>query len=78
MWDGNQLCIKIYGEVYNQLSLSVDVHLHETNTFIPISSNFALYVLKWRAKWSIQQHNNTSIVLPLNHGHELVFIRLNG
>ena len=27
-------------------------------------------------KWSIQQHNNTSIVLPLNYGHELVFIRL--
>ena len=47
MWDGNQLCIHIYGEVYNQLSLSVDMHLHETNTFIPISSNFTLYALKW-------------------------------
>ena len=30
------------------------------------------------AKWSIKQHNNTSIVVSLNHGHELVFIRLNG
>ena len=28
------------------------------------------------AKWSIQQHNNTYIALPLNYGHELVFIRL--
>ena len=30
MWDGNHLCIKMNGEVYNQLSLSVDMHLHET------------------------------------------------
>ena len=30
------------------------------------------------AKWSIQQHNNTSIFLPLNYGHELVFMKLNG
>ena len=35
------------GEVYNQLILSVDMHLHETKTFIPISSNFALYALQW-------------------------------
>ena len=47
MWDRNHLCIKMNGEVYNQLSLSVDMHLHETNTFIPIISNFALYTLKW-------------------------------
>ena len=47
MWDRNQLCIKMNGEIYNQLSLSVDMHLHETNTFIPISSNFAIYALKW-------------------------------
>ena len=47
MRDGNQLCINMYGEFYNQLSLSVDMHLHEINTFIPISSIFALYALKW-------------------------------
>ena len=61
MWDRNQLCIKMNGEVYNQLSLSVNMHLHETNTFIPRSSNFALYALKWLG--SISQSN--SITIPL-------------
>ena len=78
MWDGNQLCIKMNGEVYNQLSLSVDMHsmrqtLHPDN--IQLCSLCS--PMAW-AKCSIQQHNNTLIVLPLNHGHELVFIRLNG
>ena len=61
MWDRNQLCIKMNGEVCNQLSLSVDMHLHETNTFIPISSNFALYALKWLGPSG--QYN--SITIPL-------------
>ena len=59
MSDGNQLCIKMNGEVYNQLSLSFNMHLHETNTFIPISSNFALYALKWLGP--SDQSNNITI-----------------
>ena len=61
MWDGNYLCIKMNGEVYNQLCLSVDMHLHETNSFIPISSNFALYALKWLGPSG--QSNNITIPL---------------
>ena len=61
MWDENQLCIKMYGEVYNQLSLSVDMHLHETKTFIPISSYFALYALQWLGPSG--QSNNITIPL---------------
>ena len=61
MWDGNQLCIKMNGEVYNQLSLSVNMHLHETNTFIPISSNFALYALQWLGP----SGQSNSITIPL-------------
>ena len=59
MWDINQLCIKMNGEVYNQLSHSVDMHLHETKTFIPISSNFSLYALKWLGP-SGQSNNETT------------------
>ena len=78
MWDGNQCCIKMYGEVYNQLSLSVDMHLRETNTSSHKLQLCSLCSPMTWAKWSTQLHNNTSIVLPLNHRHELVFIRLNG
>ena len=61
MWDGNHLSINMYGEVYNQLSLSVDMHLHEANTFIPISSNFSLYPLKWHGP----SGQSNDITIPL-------------
>ena len=38
--DRNQLCIKMNGEVYNQLILSVNMHLHETNTSSPYTTGF--------------------------------------
>ena len=60
MCNRNQLCIKMYGEFYNQLSLSVDMHLHETNTSISISSNFALYALKWFGP----SGQSNSIIIP--------------
>ena len=60
MWDRNQLCIKMNGEVYNQLILIVDIYLHETKTFIPISSNFALYALQWLGLSG--QSNNITIL----------------
>ena len=79
MWDKNHLCIKMNGEVYNQLSLSVNMHLHETKHLIPIRSKFSLYALQWLG--TSRQSNNITIsqwFFPLNHGHELVIIRLNG
>ena len=64
MWDGNELCIKMNGEVYNQLSLSVDMHLHQTKHFHPHKLQlFSLCSPMAWAKRSIQQHNNTSMVL---------------
>ena len=79
MWDKNQLTLKKYEEVYNQALVLTCISM-KPSIFTPKSSDSSsLCSPKWSwAKWSIQQHNNTLRVLPLNHGHKLVFIRLNG